>query len=50
MYWIRYSYSGHYSSVEYENLSEVFLVGHNYGGLVIGGAADKVSQRIRCLS
>jgi pimeloyl-ACP methyl ester carboxylesterase len=34
---------------EYENLSEVFLVGHSYGGLVIGSAADKVSQKIRHL-
>ena len=35
--------------LEYENLSEVFLVGHSYGGLVIGGAADKIPQRIRHL-
>ena len=25
------------------------MVGHSYGGLVIGGAADKISQRIRHL-
>jgi pimeloyl-ACP methyl ester carboxylesterase len=35
--------------LEYENLSEVFLVGHSYGGAVIGGAADKIPQRIRHL-
>jgi pimeloyl-ACP methyl ester carboxylesterase len=35
--------------LEDENLSEVFLVGHSYGGLVIGGAADKIPQRIRHL-
>jgi pimeloyl-ACP methyl ester carboxylesterase len=28
--------------LEYENLNEVILVGHSYGGLVIGGAAEKV--------
>ena len=35
--------------LEDENLSEVFLVGHSYGGLVIGGSADKIPQRIRHL-
>jgi pimeloyl-ACP methyl ester carboxylesterase len=35
--------------LEYENLSEVRLFGHSYGGLVIGGAAEKVSERIRRL-
>ena len=35
--------------LEYENLSEVTLVGHSYGGLVIGGVAEKVSERIRRL-
>ena len=35
--------------LEYENLSEVRLVGHSYGGLVIGGVAEKVSERIRRL-
>jgi pimeloyl-ACP methyl ester carboxylesterase len=32
--------------LEYENLSKVTLVGHSYGGLVIGGAAEKVPERI----
>jgi pimeloyl-ACP methyl ester carboxylesterase len=35
--------------LEDENLSEVFLVSHSYGGLVIGGAADKIPQKIRHL-
>ena len=35
--------------LEYENLNEVMLVGHSYGGLVIGGAAEKVPERIRRL-
>ena len=32
--------------LEYENLSKVTLVGHSYGGLVIGGVAAKVPERI----
>ena len=35
--------------LEYENLDEVMLVGHSYGGLVIGGVAEKVPERIRRL-
>jgi pimeloyl-ACP methyl ester carboxylesterase len=35
--------------LEYEDLSEVILVGHSYGGLVIGGATEKVPDRIRRL-
>jgi pimeloyl-ACP methyl ester carboxylesterase len=35
--------------LEYENLSEVTLVGHSYGGLVIGGVAEKVSERVKRL-
>ena len=35
--------------IEYENLNEVMLVGHSYGGLVIGGVAEKVPERIRHL-
>ena len=34
---------------EYEDLDEVILVGHSYGGLVIGGVAEKIPQRIRRL-
>ena len=35
--------------LEYKNLNEVMLVGHSYGGLVIGGVAEKVPERIRRL-
>jgi pimeloyl-ACP methyl ester carboxylesterase len=30
----------------YEDLSEVVLVGHSYGGMVITGVADKEPQRV----
>ncbi len=33
-------------ALEFENLNEVMLVGHSYGGLVIGGVAEKVPERI----
>lgn len=33
----------------WENLSDVILVGHSFGGLVITGAADAVPERIRQL-
>jgi pimeloyl-ACP methyl ester carboxylesterase len=33
--------------LEYEDLNEVILVGHSYGGMVVGGATEKVSQRIQ---
>jgi pimeloyl-ACP methyl ester carboxylesterase len=32
--------------LEYENLNKVTLVAHSYGGLVIGGVAEKVPERI----
>ncbi len=32
--------------LEFENLNEVILVGHSYGGLVIGGVVEKVPERI----
>lgn len=32
--------------VESEDLHEVILVGHSYGGMVITGAADRVAERI----
>ncbi|HZD34382.1 MAG TPA: alpha/beta fold hydrolase, partial [Nitrososphaeraceae archaeon] len=35
--------------LEYEDLDEVILVGHSYGGLVIGGVTEKVSHRVRRL-
>jgi pimeloyl-ACP methyl ester carboxylesterase len=33
----------------FENLKEVILVGHSYGGMVISGVADRVPERIRRL-
>ena len=33
----------------YEDLADVVLVGHSYGGLVIGGVADQVPERLRHL-
>jgi pimeloyl-ACP methyl ester carboxylesterase len=30
----------------YEDLSDVVLVGHSYGGMVVSGAADRVPERI----
>lgn len=35
--------------LEYEDLDEVILVGHSYGGLVIGGVTEIVSHRIQRL-
>ena len=32
-----------------ERLENVFLCGHSYGGMVIGGVADKIADRIRNL-
>jgi pimeloyl-ACP methyl ester carboxylesterase len=32
--------------LEHEDLSDVVLVGHSYGGMVITGVADKVPERI----
>jgi pimeloyl-ACP methyl ester carboxylesterase len=35
--------------MEYEDLRDVVLVGHSYGGMVIAGAADRVPERLRHL-
>jgi len=35
--------------LEYEDLSEVTLVGHSYRGLVIGGVAEVIPERIKHL-
>jgi pimeloyl-ACP methyl ester carboxylesterase len=35
--------------LDYEELSDVVLVGHSYGGMVISGAADRVAERIGLL-
>jgi pimeloyl-ACP methyl ester carboxylesterase len=32
--------------LEYEDISDVVLVGHSYGGMVIAGAAEKAAERI----
>jgi pimeloyl-ACP methyl ester carboxylesterase len=34
------------SVLEYEDLREVVLVGHSYGGMVITGAADRVPEQV----
>ena len=33
----------------WEDLHDVVLVGHSYGGMVVTGVADRVPDRIRCL-
>jgi pimeloyl-ACP methyl ester carboxylesterase len=33
----------------FEDLHDVVLVGHSYGGMVITGVADRVPQRIKCI-
>jgi pimeloyl-ACP methyl ester carboxylesterase len=35
--------------IEYQNLYDVVLVGHSYGGLVIGGALDGIAGRIKSM-
>ena len=35
--------------LEYENLNDVILVGHSYGGMVITGVADRARERLRRL-
>lgn len=35
--------------IRYENLHDVVLVGHSYGGMVISGVADRIPDRIRRL-
>ena len=37
------------SLLEMEDLSDVVLLGHSYGGMVVTGAADRVPRRIRRL-
>ena len=36
-------------ALEYEDLNEVILVGHSYGGLIIGGLAEVIPERIKHL-
>jgi len=35
--------------LEMEDLQDIILVGHSYGGMVVTGAADRAAQRIRRL-
>jgi pimeloyl-ACP methyl ester carboxylesterase len=35
--------------VEFEDLRDVVLVGHSYGGMVVTGAIDKIGDRVRHL-
>jgi pimeloyl-ACP methyl ester carboxylesterase len=35
--------------IEYENLSDVILCGHSYGGMVISGVAASLGERIKSL-
>jgi pimeloyl-ACP methyl ester carboxylesterase len=35
--------------IEWEELDDVVLVGHSYGGMVISGVADRMAERIRAL-
>jgi pimeloyl-ACP methyl ester carboxylesterase len=37
------------SVVEYEDLHDIILVGHSYGGMVATGVADRMPERIRRL-
>ena len=37
------------NAIEFENLRDVVLVGHSYGGMVITGVADRIPERIRRL-
>lgn len=37
------------NTFEYEDLTDVILVGHSYGGMVITGVSAKVAERIRTL-
>ena len=37
------------NAILFENLTDVILVGHSYGGMVISGVADKIPERIKKL-
>src|SRR5215212_6950588 len=34
------------NTVEYEDLSDVLLVGHSYAGIVVTGVADRIGERL----
>jgi pimeloyl-ACP methyl ester carboxylesterase len=35
--------------IQFEDLHDVVLVGHSYGGMVVTGVADRIPQRIKCV-
>ena len=35
--------------IQWEELDEIVLCGHSYGGMVVAGVADRIPQRIRAL-
>ena len=37
------------NAIEFEKLTDVILIGHSYGGMVITGVAERIPQRIRHL-
>src|SRR5262245_57972027 len=37
------------NTILYENLRDIVLVGHSYGGMVISGVADRVPDRVKRL-
>ncbi len=38
-----------HNAIWYEDLTDVILVGHSYGGMVVTGVADRIPERIRDL-
>jgi pimeloyl-ACP methyl ester carboxylesterase len=38
-----------YNAIWYEDLSDIVLVGHSYGGMVVTGVADRLPERIQHL-
>jgi pimeloyl-ACP methyl ester carboxylesterase len=38
-----------YNTIWYEDLSDIILVGHSYGGMVVTGVADRMPNRIKHL-
>ncbi len=38
-----------YNTIWYEDLSDIILVGHSYGGMVVTGVADRMPERIKHL-
>jgi pimeloyl-ACP methyl ester carboxylesterase len=38
-----------YNAIWYEDLADIVLVGHSYGGMVVTGVADRLPERVRHL-